>query len=192
MIIGLTGGIGTGKTMVAKLFAMFGAKVFNSDENAKLVYFIPEIKEKIIALLGNDCYLDHKTLNKKYISDKIFSDTQLLQKVNAIIHPAVLNDFRRFIDKYPNDLIIKESAILFETGLYKDLDKTILVTSPMNLRLKRVMERDGLSEQEVRNRIKSQLSEDEKIKLADLVINNNEHDFLITQTLAIFNELTNV
>jgi len=190
MIVGLTGGIGTGKTMVAKLFSMFGAKVFNSDESAKLLYFDPLIKEKIIALLGKDCYTSDTTLNKKYISDKVFSDTALLQKLNAIIHPAVVNDFKKFAAKYPNELIIKESAILFETGLYKGLDKTILVSSPIELRLKRVMERDGLSEQEVKNRIKSQLSEEEKLKLADFVINNNERDFLITQTLTIFNELT--
>ena len=191
MIVGLTGGIGTGKTMVAKLFSMFGARVFNSDESAKQLYFDSVIKEKVIALLGNECYLDKSTLNKKYISDTIFSDTQLLQKLNSIIHPAVVEDFKKFASKYPNDLIIKESAILFETGLYKSLDKTILVISPIELRVNRVMQRDGLSEVEVKNKIKSQLSDEEKAKLSSYIINNNEKYFLITQVLGIYNELKN-
>ncbi len=191
MIVGLTGGIGTGKTMVAQLFAMLGAKVFNSDESAKQLYFDPEIKNKVIQLLGSESYNAAFSLNKKYISDKIFSDTNLLQKLNGIIHPAVANDFNNFVAKNSNYLIIKESAILFETGIYKSLDKVILVTSPVDLRIKRVMKRDGLNETEVRNKIKSQMSEEKKIKLTDLIIYNNEIDFLIPQAHTIYTKLLN-
>lgn len=190
MIVGLTGGIGSGKTMVAKLFAMMGAKVFNSDECAKQLYFEAAVKEKVIALLGKECYLNDETLNKKYISQRIFTDTDLLKQLNAIIHPAVADKFKAFADRYKGGLIVKESALLFETGLYKGLDRIVLVTSPLELRLKRVMARDGISEEEVTNRIKSQLSEDEKIKLAHYVIHNNERDFLITQVLAIYKTLS--
>jgi dephospho-CoA kinase len=186
MIVGLTGGIGSGKTIVARLFAIMGAKVFNSDECAKQLYVEPAIKERVIGLLGTECYLNDDTINKKYISQRIFSNTNLLKELNAIIHPAVAEKFKEFVKKYPNQLIIKESALLIETGLYKELDELILVTSPLELRIKRVMQRDGVSEGEVRNRIKSQLSEDEKLKLAGHVIQNNECDFLITQVLSIY------
>lgn len=189
MIVGLTGGIGTGKSTVAKLFAMLGAKVFNSDDNAKQQYFVPEIKQQIINLLGTECYLDDKTINKKYISHKIFSDTSILKKLNTIIHPAVVNDFKQFASKNAHSLIIKESALLVETGLNKGLDKIIVVTSPIELRIERVMKRDGLSRVEVERKIKSQLNDEEKLKFADFVINNNERDFVIEQCFDIYNKL---
>ncbi len=189
MIVGLTGGIGTGKSTVAKLFELLGAKVFNSDDNAKQQYFVPEIKQQVIALLGKECYLSDGTLDRKYISGKIFSDTGLLQKLNGIIHPAVGKDFKAFVNSNPGKLIIKESALLFEVGLDKELDRVILVTSPLELRIERVMKRDNLSREEVMNKIKSQLSEAEKLKLTKLVINNDEKEFLIPQTLKIFKEL---
>ncbi|MBK7311548.1 MAG: dephospho-CoA kinase [Sphingobacteriaceae bacterium] len=192
MIVGLTGGIGTGKSTVAKLFELLGAKTFNSDENAKQQYFVPAIKQQVIDLLGKECYADERTLNRKFISTKIFSDTTLLKKLNAIIHPAVIKDFRAFANSYPGKLIIKESALLFEVGLIKELDKVILVTSPLELRIERVMKRDNLSREEIMNKIKSQLSDEEKLKLTDLVIRNDEKEFLITQTLAIFNKLNHV
>ncbi len=192
MIVGLTGGIGTGKSTVVKLFELLGAKTFNSDENAKQQYFVPAIKQQVIDLLGKECYADEKTLNRKFISTKIFSDTTLLKKLNAIIHPAVIKDFKAFANSYPGKLIIKESALLFEVGLIKELDKVILVTSPLELRIERVMKRDNLSREEIMNKIKSQLSDEEKLKLTDLVIRNDEKEFLITQTLAIFNKLNHV
>lgn len=189
MIVGLTGGIGSGKTVVSKLFALFGAMVFNSDENAKQQYFKPSIKHQVIELLGNECYKADGSLDRKYISDKIFTNTNKLQQLNAIIHPAVGDDFKLFVKQNAGKLIIKESAILFETGIYKDLDKTILVTSPLDLRIKRVMQRDGLTEAEVMNKIKSQMSDDEKIRLASYIIHNNEQDLLITQALEIYKTL---
>ena len=190
MIVGLTGGIGTGKSTVAKLFEVLGAKVFNSDENAKDQYFVPAIKQQVIDLLGKECYSDERTLSRKYVSNKIFSDTTLLKKLNAIIHPAVIKDFKAFANAHPGKLIIKESALLFEVGLDKELDKVILITCPLELRIERVMKRDGLSREEILNKIKSQLSDDEKLKLTDLVIKNDETEFLITQTLKLFNELS--
>jgi len=192
MIIGLTGGIGTGKSTVAKVFALLGASIFNSDENAKQQYFIPNIKKQVIDLLGEQCYLDNSTINRKYISQKIFSDTSLLKKLNEIIHPAVVSDFKKFAELHSNGLVIKESALLFETGLYRGLDKVILVVSPLDLRINRVMQRDGLSEMEVKNKIKSQLSDDEKRKLADYIISNNEQDSIIEQCLEIYSKLVNV
>jgi dephospho-CoA kinase len=189
MVVGLTGGIGTGKSTVAKLFELLGAKVFNSDDNAKDQYFVPVIKQQVTELLGKECYLPDGTLDRKYISGKIFSNTALLQKLNSIIHPAVGRNFNAFVSSNPGKLIIKESALLFELGLDKELDKIILVTSPLELRIERVMKRDGLSREEVMNKIKSQLSESEKLKLTKLVIKNDEQEFLIPQTLKIYKEL---
>lgn len=189
MIVGLTGGIGSGKTVVSKLFALFGAKVFNSDENAKLQYFKPNVKAKVIELLGTGSYHSNGSIDRKYISEKVFFDTMLLQKLNSIIHPEVANEFKQFAQENSNKLIIKESALLFETGIYKELDQTILVTSPLELRIKRIMQRDGSQENEVMNRIKSQMSDEEKLKLTSLVIKNNEKDLLIPQTLNIYQQL---
>lgn len=191
MLVGLTGGIGSGKTIVSKLFEMFGAKVFYSDECAKSLYFKREIKEQIVRLLGKEAYLNDDTINKKHISNTIFSNTELLAKLNNIIHPAVAEEFRQFVNNHKGALVIKESALLFETGLFKQLNKTILVTAPFDLRVARIMERDHLSKDQVLLKMKSQMSDEEKIKLADFIINNNEKDFLITQSLAIFNQLTN-
>jgi dephospho-CoA kinase len=189
MVVGLTGGIGTGKSTVAKLFGILGAKLFNSDENARDQYFVPEIKQQVISLLGEECYNTDGTINRKCISNKIFSDTLLLQKLNAIIHPAVRKDFKAFVNANPGKLIIKESALLFEVGLDKELDKIILVTSPLELRIERVMKRDGLSREEVLKKIKSQLSEEEKMKLTPYIIRNDEQEFLIPQAIEMYKKL---
>lgn len=190
MVVGLTGGIGTGKSTVAKLFEIMGAKVFNSDDNARNQYFVPEIKKQVIDLLGADCYNADGTIHKKNISNKIFSDTSLLQKLNGIIHPAVIRDFKSFANANAGSLIIKESALLFEVGLDRELDKIILVTSPLELRIERVMKRDGSSREEVLRKIKSQLSEEEKMKLTPLIIKNDEKEFLIPQVIEMYKKLT--
>jgi dephospho-CoA kinase len=189
MIVGLTGGIGSGKSTVAKLFGILGAKIFNSDDNARDQYFDPEIKQRVVALLGKDSYSLDGTIDRRYISNRIFSDTMLLQKLNAIIHPAVGKDFKAFVSANPGKLVIKESALLFELGLDKELDKIILVTSPLELRVERVMKRDGLSRDEVLKKIKSQLSEEEKMKLTTLIIRNDEREFLIPQAIELYKKL---
>lgn len=189
MIVGLTGGIGSGKSTVAKLFAILGAKVFNSDDNARDQYYVPQIKEKVIALLGKDSYSDDGFIDRKFISNKIFSDTVLLKQLNDIIHPAVKNDFKEFAKQHTGKLIIKESALLFELGLDKDLDTIILVTSPLELRIERVMKRDALTRDDVMKKINSQLREEEKIRLAKFIINNNEQEFIIPQVMHLYKEL---
>ncbi len=189
MIIGLTGGIGTGKSTVAKVFELLGAVVFDSDASAKQMYFLPEVRSRVIELLGKESYVSDTQLNKTYISNTIFSNTDLLKQLNQIIHPAVGEAFKAFVQKQPSSLIIKESALLFETGIYKELPVNVLVTSPLELRIGRVMQRDGLSRYDVEQKIKSQMSEDEKIKLADHVIYNNEKDSLIEQVITLYHKL---
>lgn len=190
MIIGLTGGIGSGKSTVARLLQIMGCAVFNSDIAAREVYFYPEVKPKVVALLGNEAYLSETSINKSYISAKIFSDKALLQQLNSIIHPAVINDFKQFARQSSASLIVKETALLFELGMEKEMDRTILIASEDELRIKRVMQRDGLSRNEVLKKINSQFPQQEKIKKATFVIYNNEEELLITQVLSVIKELT--
>jgi len=189
MIVGLTGGIGSGKTIVARLFELLGCAVFNSDDAAKNVYFDEEVKKRVIELLGSEAYLNEKELNKSHISSKIFSNTDVLHKLNAIIHPEVKKHFEEFKLNNKEKIIIKETALLFEAKINKEVDKIVLVAANDELRISRVMARDGLSRQDVLNKIKSQLPQEEKIKLSDFVVYNNEDEFLITQVLKIHTQL---
>ena len=189
MVIGLTGGIGSGKTTAAKLFETMGCMIYNSDEKAKEVYFNALVKEQVVALLGEKAYSNPATLNKAYISDKIFSNEQLLLQLNAIIHPAVKNDFDKFAQQFAQRIIIKESAILFETGIYKDLDATILIVAPLEERMKRVMKRSAASRSDVEMRMKSQWMDEVKIPLANYLLHNTKSQALIPQALSILNQL---
>lgn len=189
MLVGLTGGIGSGKSTVAKVFEILGSAVFNSDEIAKQVYFDTKIKQEVIDLLGEKAYKNNSEIDKTYISQQIFNDTRLLQKLNAIIHPAVIEAFKKFIAIHPQKIIIKESALLFEAKLTDELDKIIVVTADENTRVKRVIERDKISSELVAQKIKSQLSDVEKIKKAHYVIRNNDDELVLPQILKIHAEL---
>lgn len=190
MIVGLTGGIGSGKTTLAKLFEVMGCAIYNSDDRAKEIYFEPGVRQQVIELLGQEAYKSEREINKPLISSRIFSDTKLLQKLNSIIHPAVKTDFIRFTNQYAaNKIIIKESAILFETGIYKDLEKTILVTAPLDLKLKRVMHRNAVTREEVEKRMSAQWSDEQKIVLADFVITNDDQQALIPQVAETIQKL---
>jgi dephospho-CoA kinase len=184
--IGLTGGIGSGKSTVARIFGVVGIPVYSSDDRAKAMYFEPDVKQKIIALLGPEAYISDQEIDRKYIASKIFSDTGLLQQINGILHPAVGRDFDKWFAQQKNvPFVLKESALLFETGIYKTLDANILVVSPEKLRAHRIALRDKLSEEEVLKRFKSQLNDDQKIPYADFIITNDEETSLIEQVLEI-------
>ena len=171
-IVGLTGGIGSGKTTVASMFLDLGVPVYIADiEAKKLTNKSKVIRRKIIALFGEDAYIA-SGINKKLIADKIFNDDQLLKKVNQIIHPKVAKHFNKWVAKQKGVYCIKEAAILFENDSYKLCDHTILITSPKEDRIQRVIKRDQLSRKEIENRIKNQWSDDIKSKLADSVIEN--------------------
>jgi dephospho-CoA kinase len=189
MLLGLTGGIGTGKSIVAKIFENLGCVVFNSDDVAKQLYFDKAIKTKVQELLGEASYLADNTIDRKYISAMIFSNNDLREALNKIIHPAVSEKFKEFIDKHKNKTIVKETALLFEANLNKQVDKVILVTCDEELRIKRVMKRDGLSYLEVQKKMKAQMLEQEKEKRADFIIHNSDEEFLVTQVLAILKKI---
>ena len=186
IMVGLTGGIWSGKSTVAHVFKTLGVKTYNSDERAKELYFIPEVKAEIEKLLGKEAYINETTLNRKYIAEKIFSDNELLKQVNAIIHTEVKKDFEAFAKTHVTEkYIIKESALLVEANLLSSIDKLIVVTADVNIRKQRVALRDKLSEAEINKRIAQQVPDEEKIKLADCVLENNEENLLIPQIVKI-------
>jgi dephospho-CoA kinase len=171
-IIGLTGGIGSGKTTVAMMFRDLGIPVYIADTEAKaLTNRSKVIRRKLIELLGSETY-KKGTLNRSFVADKIFNDPELLQQVNAIIHPKVASHFRRWFKKQNAPYVIKEAAILFENGAYKQCDKTILVIAPIDLRMERILSRDGSTKSEIESRMSNQWSDAEKTKLADIIIEN--------------------
>jgi dephospho-CoA kinase len=190
MIVGLTGGIGSGKTTVAHLFETMGCAIYNSDEEAKQLYFHASIKQQVINLLGKEAYLNDSEINKSFISRKVFSNTELLHQLNAIIHPNLKEDFIKFKNKFsPDTLIIKETALLFETGIYKDLDYSILVTAPLHLKIERVLKRNSISKEEVEKRMAAQWPDEKKIPLANFVIINDNEQALIPQVLQVIQTL---
>ena len=190
MIIGLTGGIGSGKTTVAKLFETMDCAIYNSDEKAKELYFNTSVKAQVISLLGNESYLSDYEINKDYISKKVFSDTQLLHQLNKIIHPAVKEDFTNFQSKFsPETLIIKETALLFETGIYKELDYSILVTAPVFVKIARVIKRSNVTKEDVEKRMLTQWTDERKSPLANFIIVNDNNQALIPQVLQIIKKL---
>lgn len=173
-IIGLTGGIGSGKTTVAHFIEEFGFPVYYSDDRAKtIVNDNQNVKTKIKQLLGNEAYDENGLYDRKYVAEKVFNNKDLLQKLNEIIHPAVRIDFEEWVKKQTKYLVFKETALLFELKLNLQCYKSILVTAEDNIRIKRVMDRDGKTYREVEAIMEKQMPEKDKIKLADCVIYNN-------------------
>lgn len=172
-IIGLTGGIGSGKSTVARIFSELGVAVYIADDEAKKIMHQKEIKDKIIILLGEEAFVKNK-LNKKYIANKVFQDRFLLKQLNNIVHPAVKAHFLEWAKKQKGSYVIKEAAILFENGGYKQCDKTILVKANKKLRINRVLKRDQNNLEEIEARMAHQWPDSKKEKLADFIIENNE------------------
>lgn len=173
--IGLTGGIGTGKTTVAHLFSGLGIPIYDSDARAKeLMADNAKLKNKIVQSFGNESFIGGQ-LNRKHLSKQVFNSKDLLNKLNAIVHPFVLEDFNLWVSNQNTKYIIKESAILIESGAHQNMDKIILVTCPLSLRLSRVVSRDGIAESEIIKRIDNQINEDEKKKYSDYTIENNQN-----------------
>lgn len=188
MIVGLTGGIGAGKTLCASIFEELGIPVYNSDDRAKsLMVSDEQLVSQIKDLFGEESYSDRGELNRAYLSKLIFNDKSLLSKMNQIVHPAVGMDAaqwaQRELDVAP--YVIQESALMFETGSYKYYNKTVLVDAPIEMRIKRVIDRDKSTREEVMNRINKQLPSAEKRVLADYIIENDEQQSLIRQVLDV-------
>lgn len=173
-IIGLTGGIGSGKTTVAKAFNALGIPVYIADNEAKhLMNSSKVIQNKLITLFGKDAY-KNKTLNRPYLADKIFNNAENLEKMNAIVHPEVAAHFKAWVSKQHAPYVLKESAILFENGAYTGCDYIITVTAPLLLRIERLLKRDNTTEEKIRAIMNNQWSDDIKIKKSNFVIVNKD------------------
>ena len=189
--LGITGGIGSGKSTVSRLFELSGVPVYNADKETKTLNDTsPVIREKLMHHFGAGIY-DNEVLNKKKFADIIFNDADKLQLANSIIHPEVLKHFNQWCSQHSNHSIVAlEAAILFESNFHIHLDKIITVYTSLNRRVARVALRDNVDEESVRNRIKHQMPEKEKISLSDYVIMNNEESSLIEQVNNLLNEIT--
>lgn len=173
LIVGLTGGIGSGKTTVARFFEALGIPIYFADDRAKaLMVNSPELKESIVSLLGVTAYTEDGRLNRAYIASQVFNDKALLEELNGLVHPAVGKDFKQWASEQDSPYVIKEAAILFENGNYKAADKNILVTAPIEMRIERVMNRDGARKEDIEARMQHQWPDSEKIPLADYIIEN--------------------
>jgi dephospho-CoA kinase len=187
--IGLTGGIGTGKTIVAGIFSEIGIPVFFADQEAKKAYLDVEVLQKIKMLFGESIF-DNQSINFIKLSNLIFSNKIELEKLNDIIHPFVLQKFETWIeDNNSTPYVIMESAILFETGYYAMFDKMIAVSAPQELCIERVMKRDGIDRDMVLKRMSNQFSNEVKVERSDYIINNNNSELLTPQVLSIHNSL---
>ena len=171
-IIGLTGGIGSGKTTVARYIASQGIPVYISDEEAKKIMDTPEVVTLVSETFGTNL-IENGAINRQKLAQLVFKNPKKLQQLNNFIHPKVKQNFDNWVQKHhDHPFIVKEAAILFESGSYKYCDKIITVTAPKSVRLQRVMQRDGISEDQVLARMQNQWTEEDKIALSDFVIQN--------------------
>jgi len=189
-VIGITGGIGSGKSTVCKVFKLLGVPVFEADIVAgKLINSNSEIRNELVQLFGNDIYSADKKVNRKKLAELIFNSDVLLEKVNNIVHPAVRNEFLNWLKQQKPAYVIHEAAILFESGFYKMMDFTILVSAPEEMRVERVMMRDNISSEQVIARMAKQWPDSEKRKLATFELVNDNKNLLIPQIIEIDKKL---
>ena len=187
--IGLTGGIGVGKTFVTAIFERMGYSIFSSDYVAKkIMKTSSEIKDIVVRYFGDEIYKDG-FLQKEKLAKIIFSDPNKLNILNKLVHPFVELEFNKWCDKQNSVFVIKETAILFESGTNKNLDNVICVTAPLELRIERVMQRDKCTKESVMERINNQMSQDKKEQLSDFVILNDEKSKLLPQIINISKQL---
>jgi dephospho-CoA kinase len=187
--IGLTGGIGSGKTTVAHIFEVLGIPVFYADDSAKRLMNEDEnLQQQIITHFGEESYVNGK-LNRSYLSAVVFSDIEKTKLINSIIHPATIADAELWMSKQTTPYAIKEAALIFEANAEKQLDLIIGVQSPLPIRIERVMQRDNITEEAVLARMQKQMNEEEKMSRCDFVVVNDEKDLLIPQVVALHEKL---
>ena len=183
--IGLTGGIGSGKSTVAHIFEVLGIPVYYADTEAKkLMGANEELKASITRAFGEEAYVDGR-LNREYIAAQVFNNDKKIELLNSLVHPATIKDAEEWIKIQRAAYVIKEAALIFESGSNKNLDYVIGVQSPLELRIKRVMDRDNIPAHQVKARMNQQMDDDLKLRLCDYVIVNDEHEMVIPQVLAL-------
>lgn len=190
-LVGITGGIGAGKTIISKLFSVFGIPVYNADDRAKWLMVNDSALKKLISdAFGKDAFTIEGQLNRSYLAKTVFSDSGKTERINTMVHPVVKMDFSQWAASQNTPYVLKEAALLFETGSYRELDKTILVSAPLEVRIDRVMERDPQrGKDQILEIIARQLPEEDKKALADFVIDNKGNKLVIPQVLKIHEAL---
>jgi dephospho-CoA kinase len=187
--IGITGGIGSGKSTILKMFLELGGVAYYADMRAKeLINTSPEIKQQIISIFGKKAYQD-EIYQASWMASIVFKNRFLLHKLNNIVHPAVWKDFHEFCNSHPNQIIFYEAALIFENQNHHLFDKTILVSAPINIKIERIKERDNISETQIHARMSNQLSDEEKRPLADFEIINTDLESTRKQVLDIYKEI---
>lgn len=185
--IGITGGIGSGKTTVCKVFELLGVPVFYADDVAKsIMYTDPILKRGVLDAFGENSYTQSGDLNRSYISSIVFKDKHELEKLNSLVHPAVFRAFDTWVlSQREASYVIKEAALLYESDAYKMCDQSILVISPIESRISRVKARDGISAEDIQLRMNRQFSDEQKMKFADHILMNDEKQLLIPQIIQL-------
>lgn len=188
--VGITGNIGSGKSYVCKMFEKLGIPVFYSDDETKKLYLIPSVKEQIIKRFGKEVYFEDGTLNRKLLSYHLFKNEEAMKFIESVLYPALNQHFDEWCEQQTSPYVLYESAILFEKNYGKYFDKIIFVSAPEDTRLQRVMKRDDCTEENVRSRMRLQMSEETKISKADFVIYNDGDKALEPQVETINKQLS--
>lgn len=187
--VGITGGIGSGKSVVARIFEVIGIPVFYADDAAKrLMNEDPALKEQIKAHFGDQSYRDQQ-LDRAYLASVVFNDPAKLELLNSLVHPATISDADKWMNALNHPYAVKEAALIFESDAHKNLDYVIGVKAPYSLRLQRAMQRDELTREAVEARMNKQMDEDRKMELCDFLVNNDETELLIPQVIALHEKL---
>lgn len=189
--VGITGGIGSGKSTAARMFSVLGIPIYDADSRAKyLMSYDENVKNEIIDLFGADAYIDNNVLNRQHIASIAFKNKKILAQLNAIVHPAVDKDYNTWVNEHSQfPILLKEAALLIEAESYKKLDKLIVIIAPLEIRMNRVVQRDHTQKSRVEDRIKNQMTDEERLPFADFVIINDGQKKLSTQVWKIYQEL---
>lgn len=189
MKLGVTGGIGSGKTTVCKVFNTLGIAVYSADDEAKTVMENDAgVRRKVNSITGKEMY-SKGSLDRAELARLIFNDENLLQKINNIVHPVIFDNFKRWVEIQSGDYVILEAAILFEGGAEILVDRIVTVIAPLEERIERVIRRNNLTRQQVLERVRNQFEDDERLKRSDYVINNSENEMIIPSIIQIHNEM---
>jgi dephospho-CoA kinase len=189
--VGITGGIGSGKSTVAKIFSILGIPIYSADDRAKWLMIEDSVlKEKIISAFGKESYSESGQLNRTFLAKTVFSDPEKVKQINRLVHPAVRDDFNSWVNAQSSPYVLKEAALIFESGGQNLLDYVINISAPLRIRVSRVMMRDpDRSEGQINKIIDQQLPDEEKNELSDFVIKNVDNKLLIPQVLKIHEKL---
>lgn len=191
--LAITGGIGSGKSVVARMLNILGVPVYDCDSNAKRLmvsdaYIVSELKR----MFGEECYEDDGTLNRQYLASCIFTDKQNIKRVNSLVHPVVKRDFESWAEKQNSNLVAVETAILYESGIIESVDKVLVVWADRETAIERTVRRSGMNRSQVENRLDNQMSTDDLLLMSDYSLYNDGDEPLLPQVVALVEQLKNV